>query len=141
MAKRICKLADKSLRKTIDLRDYEDIIIDTINEVVPNKNPIVQSDHFSTDVLSHSQAVKLGFALAEKPEIAKLGILVSIFRLFNGHIVEDEEDKKEKQSNDNNDGNKKISHNRRDPKAILASEQETYQSTGEATSECKGNWE
>ena len=108
MAKRICKLADKNLRKTIDLRNYEDIIIDTINEVVPNKNPIVQSDHFSTDVLTHSEALRLGFALAEKPEIAKLGILVSIFRLFNGHIVEDE---KEKKCNDSNDGNKKISNN------------------------------
>ena len=132
MAKRICKLADKSLRKTIDLRDYEDIIIDTINEVVPNKNPIVQSDHFSTDVLSHSQAVKLGFALAEKPEIAKLGILVSIFRLFNGRIVEEKEDKKEKRSNDRN--NKKVLNHNGDTTTILASEQETNKSIGEAVS-------
>ena len=48
MAKRICKLTDKKLRETVDLRNYEDLIIDTINEVVPNKNPIVQSDYFST---------------------------------------------------------------------------------------------
>ena len=120
MAKRICKLADKSLRKTIDLRDYEDIIIDTINEVVPNKNPIVQSDHFSTDVLSHSQAVKLGFALAEKPEIAKLGILVSIFRLFNGRIVEEKEGQKEKHSNGRN--NKKVSNNNTDTATISSTE-------------------
>lgn len=115
MAKRICKLADKNLRKTIDLRNYEDIIIDTINEVAPNKNPIVQSDHFSTDVLTHSEAIRLGFALAEKPEIAKLGILVSIFRLFNGRIVEDE---KEKKRNGSNDGNKKIPNNRRNSEGI-----------------------
>ena len=138
MAKRICKLADKNLRKTIDLRNYEDIIIDTINEVVPNKNPIVQSDHFSTDVLTHSEAIRLGFALAEKPEIAKLGILVSIFRLFNGHIVEDE---KEKKCNDSNDGNKKISNNRRNSERILTCEQETHKSICETTSKCEGNRE
>lgn len=138
MAKRICKLADKNLRKTVDLRNYENLIIDTINEVAPNKNPIVQSDHFSTDVLTHSEAVRIGFALAEKPEIAKLGILVSIFRLFNGHIVEDE---KEKKRNDSNDGNKKISHNRRNSERILTCEQETHKSICETTSKCEGNRE
>ena len=64
--------------------------------------------------------MKLGFALAEKPEIAKLGIMVSIFRLFNGHIVEDEEDKKEKQSNDRN--NKKVSNNNTDTATISSTE-------------------
>ena len=138
MAKRICKLADKSLRETVDLRDYEDLIIDTINEIAPNKNPVVEKEYFSTDVLTHSEAVKIGFALAEKPEIAKLGILVSIFRLFNGRIVEDE---KEKKSNDSNDGNKKISNNRRNSERILTCEQETHKSICETTSKCEGNRE
>ena len=115
MAKRICKLADKSLRETVDLRDYEDLIIDTINRVAPNKNPKVEELSFSTDELTHSESVKIGFALAEIPQIAKLGILVSIFRLFNGRVVKD---KKEKKCNDNNDGNKKISHNRRNSEGI-----------------------
>ena len=115
MAKRICKLIDKNLRETVDLRNYEDLIIDTINEIAPNKNPVVEKDHFSTDVLTHSEAVKIGFALAEKPEIAKLGILVSIFRLFNGRIVEEKGDKKEKH-NDNN--NKKVSYGGRYSKTV-----------------------
>lgn len=119
MAKRICKLTDKKLRETVDLRNYEDLIIDTINEIAPNKNPVVEKDHFSTDVLTHSEAVKIGFALAEKPEIAKLGILVSIFRLFNGRIVEEKGDKKEKH-NDNN--NKKVSYGGRYSKTVLANQ-------------------
>lgn len=131
MAKRICKLADKSLRKTVDLRDYEDLIIETVNEVAPNKNPIVKKDHFSTDVLTHSEAVRIGFALAEKPEIAKLGILVSIFRLFNGRIVED---KKEKHNGNNYNDNKKISYNKRNSEAIFTSEQEKNKSIGKAIS-------
>ena len=128
MAKRICKLTDKKLRETVDLRNYEDLIIDTINEIAPGKNPVVEKDHFSTDVLTHSEAVKIGFALAET-DIAKLGIVVSIFRLFNGHIVKDKEEKKEKHNDSNN---KKVSHHRRNTKTILASEQETNQSIGEA---------
>ena len=132
MAKRICKLADKSLREIVDLRDYEDIIIDTINEIAPNKNPDVQCDHFSTDILTHSQAIRLGLALAEKPEIAKLGILVSIFRLFKGSVVKDKKEKKEKRSNDRN--NKKVLNHNGDTTTILASEQETNKSIGEAVS-------
>lgn len=133
MAKRICKLTDKKLRETVDLRNYEDIIIDTINEVAPGKNPVVAKDHFSTDLLTHSEAVKIGFALSEKPAIAKLGILVSIFRLFNGRIVDDEEDKnKEKRSNDRN--NKKVSNHNRDTATISSSEQKTNQSIGETVS-------
>lgn len=118
MAKRICKLTDKALRETVDLRDYEDLIVSTINEIVPSKNPVVGKDYFSTDVLTHSEAIKIGLALAEKPAIAKLGILVSVFRLFNGRIVED---KKEKH-NGNNNNSKKISYNRRNTEAIPARE-------------------
>ena len=120
MAKRICKLADKSLRKTIDLRDYEDIIIDTINEIAPGKNPVVAKEFFSTDELTHSESIRIGFALAEKPEIAKLGILVSIFRLFNGRIVEEKEGQKEKHSNGRN--NKKVSNNNTDTATISSTE-------------------
>ena len=131
MAKRICKLTDKKLRETVDLRNYEDLIIDTINEIAPGKNPVVEKDHFSTDVLTHSEAVKIGFALAET-DIAKLGIVVSIFRLFNGHIVKDKEEKKEKRSNDRN--NKKVSNHNGDTTTISSCEQETNQSIGEAVS-------
>ena len=119
MAKRICKLADKSLRETVDLRDYKDIIIDTINEIAPNKNPIVEKEYFSTDVLTHSEAVKIGFALATKPAIVELGIVKTILRLFDGHVVKDKEDKKERH-NDNN--NKKVPHGGRYSKTVLANQ-------------------
>lgn len=89
MARRICKLTNKSQRNNVDLRNYSQLIIDTINKIAPNKNPIVNQHSFSTDPLTHSEAVKLGFALAMIPEISKLGIWVHTFRLFDGKIVED----------------------------------------------------
>ena len=40
MKRRKCKLAN-SKYKDVDLREYEDVIIQTINETVPGKNPVV----------------------------------------------------------------------------------------------------
>lgn len=120
MAKRVCRLTDKNLRQSVDLRDYSQIIIDTINKVAPNKNPVVEEHSFSTDVLTHSEAIKIGLALAEIPAMTKLGILVSIFRLFDGRIVKDKEEK----DNDNND-RKKVSNHRRNSKAIPSRKQKT----------------
>ena len=51
MPKRICKLTDKTQRKNVDLRDYSQTIIDIINKIAPNKNPVVEEHSFSTDVL------------------------------------------------------------------------------------------
>lgn len=129
MARRICRLTDKKLRKTVDLRNYSKLIIDTINKIAPNKNPQVNEFSFSTDPLTHSESIRIGLALAEIPEIAELGIWVHTFRLFDGRIVED---KKEK--NDDNRNNKKISNRKRNPEAIPSREQEANQSIGEAIS-------
>lgn len=60
-------------------------IVDTINSTVPNKNPQVYRDHFSTDELSHSEAVLVGRALSKVPELKKYGKNITIFRLFDGH--------------------------------------------------------
>ncbi len=113
MARRICKLTDKNQRNNVDLRNYSQTIIDTINKIAPNKNPIVSQYSFSTDVLTHSEAVKIGFALAEIPEIAKLGIWVQTFRLFGGRIVKDTKEK----CNDTSI-KQKISNNRRHSKRV-----------------------
>ena len=89
MTRRVCKLADKNNRKSVDLRDYEDIILDVINEIAPNKNPKVEEHSFSSEPLTQSQAVRLGLALSAIPDLAVLGKTITTIRLFDGRIVED----------------------------------------------------
>jgi hypothetical protein len=74
---RKCRLADSSHRD-VDLRYYEDIIIETINKTVPGKNPSVYKDSFVTDKLTQSEAVALGRALAKIDELKALGKPVTI---------------------------------------------------------------
>lgn len=90
--RRKCKLADKTY-KDVDLRVHEKLIIDTINTVVPNKNPRVFKDHFSTDVLTQSESVSLGKALAKLEELKEYGKTVTTFRLFDGRVFNDETEK------------------------------------------------
>ena len=85
--RRICRLADRQY-KDIDLRQYEQIIIDTINSIAPGKYPEVNKDSFSTDELTHSQAVQLGQALSQLDELKKYGKQVTQYRLFEGKIAE-----------------------------------------------------
>lgn len=81
--RRRCRLADKAHRD-VDLRQYTKAIIDTINETVPNKNPEVYKDHFSTDPLTQWESVLLGRALAKLDELKPYGKQVTVFRLFDG---------------------------------------------------------
>lgn len=81
---RECRFANTE-HKNVDLRKYKQLIIDTINSTVPNKNPQVYRDHFSTDELNHSEAVLVGRALSKVPELKKYGKNITIFRLFDGH--------------------------------------------------------
>ena len=83
--RRKCKLAESKFNK-IDLRNFEQIIKDTINSTVPNKNPKVYKDHFSTDLLSQSESVLIGRALAKIDELKVYGKTVTIFRLFDGML-------------------------------------------------------
>ena len=87
--KRKCKLSDSENRQ-VDLLQYKDEIIDTINRVVPGKNPEVFHDSFQTDPLERGESVKLGRALAKIPGLSKYGKEVTIFRLFAGELVETE---------------------------------------------------
>ena len=88
--RRKCRLA-ASKYKDVDLRQYSKLIIDTINATVPGKNPVVYKDHFSTDVLTQSEAVSLGRAMARLDELKGYGKTVTIFRLFDGRTCESEE--------------------------------------------------
>ena len=85
--RRECRLVNKDY-KNIDLTQFSKIIIDTIETTVPGKNPIVEKDKFSTDELSHKEAVKLGRALASLGELECYGKTVTIFRLFDGKVVD-----------------------------------------------------
>ena len=77
------KLTNSTFRNT-NLKIYEHIIIDTINKTVPNKNPKVFEDYFSTDVLTQSESVAIGRALSKIEELSILGKSVITFRLFDG---------------------------------------------------------
>ena len=80
-------MADRQY-KDIDLRQYQQIIIDTINKIAPGKNPVVDENSFSTDELTQSQAVKIGQALSRLDELKQYGIHVTQYRLFEGRIIE-----------------------------------------------------
>ena len=88
--RRRCRLAN-SKHKDTDLRQYSQIIIDTINRVVPGKNPEVFEDYFSTDPLSQGEAILVGRELSKIPELATLGKTVTSFRLFDGRTYDSEE--------------------------------------------------
>ena len=83
--RRKCRLADTN-HADIDLRDYEKVIIETVNRVIPGKNPRVFKEYFSTDILSQSESVRLGRTLAKIEELYALGKTVTIFRLFDGKV-------------------------------------------------------
>ena len=97
--RRKCKLANSKYRD-VDLRDYEKIIIETINNTVPGKNPKVYRKYFYTDTLTQSEAVSIGRALARVECLKAMGKTVTTFRLFDGKVcdVEVSEDKNEKQT-------------------------------------------
>jgi len=83
------KLSDSS--QNVDLCQYQDEIVDTINEAVPGKHPKVYADHFTTDQLTHSEAVRIGRALSKSDNLAAFGKTVTTFRLFSGTTVEVED--------------------------------------------------
>ena len=88
--RRKCKLADIDYRN-VDLRTYEKLIVDTINSTVPGMNPKVFKSYFSTDLLTQSESVLIGRALAKLEELKPYGKTVTTFRLFDGKAYECEE--------------------------------------------------
>ena len=90
VARRKCRLAVAD-HKDIDLRQFEDAIVSTVNATVKCKNPKVFKSYFSTDLLTQSEAVLLGRALSKIDELKVYGKTVTIFRLFDGKTYESEE--------------------------------------------------
>ena len=88
--RRKCKLAVTDY-KDIDLRQFEAVIIQTVNQTVKGKNPRVCKNYFSTDLLTQSEAVSLGRALAKIEELKVYGKTVTTFRLFDGKTYENED--------------------------------------------------
>lgn len=88
--RRKCRLAD-SKHRNIDLRLFEKEIIQTINNTVPDKNPVVFKDYFSTDPLTQSEAVAVGRALSKIDDLKYYGKTVITFRLFDGKTYENED--------------------------------------------------
>lgn len=89
-ARRKCRLAVTDY-KDVDLRQFENIIMQTINATVKDKHPKVFKSYFSTDVLTQSEAVSVGRALAKIDELKVYGKTVTTFRLFDGKTYESEE--------------------------------------------------
>lgn len=59
-------LADGSKRDTVDLRDYEDIIVAAVQEFAPGTTVAVYKDYYIlNEQLSQSQAVKIGRKICE----------------------------------------------------------------------------
>ena len=96
--RRRCKLANSDY-KGVDLRGYEDVIVETINNTVPGKNPRVYKKYFYTDVLTQSEAVSLGRALARIESLKEMGKTVTIFRLFDGRVCDVENSEATEKSN------------------------------------------
>lgn len=78
--RRECRFANKDF-KNVDLTQYSKLITDTIEMIIPGKNPKVEKDKFSTDELTHKEAVRLGRALASLDELECYGTLL-YFLLF-----------------------------------------------------------
>ena len=107
--RRKCKLADSN-HKNVDIRRFEKLIIDTVNKTVPNKNPKVFEEYFSTDLLTQREAVLLGRALAKIDELKSYGKTVTTFRLFDGKVYSSEDKDKPIKKGGNNNGKKVHKH-------------------------------
>ena len=85
------ELSDTDSRKDVDLTNFADEIMNTIEEAVPGKHPMVYADHFETDNLTHAEAVRIGRALSQRDNLKPFGKTVTIFRLFSGKTIETKE--------------------------------------------------
>ena len=80
-------LADGSKRGVVDLRDYEDIIVEAVQAFAPGNTVVVTSDYYIVkDPLTQSQAVKIGRKICES-SINQHCIKLS--KLFNSKPVKE----------------------------------------------------
>ena len=85
--RRMFRLSDAS-HKDIDLREYEDEILEIADRIIPGKNPKVYQNYFMTDELTQGERVRLGRELSKSPRLKQYGKEVTSFRLFEGRSVE-----------------------------------------------------
>ena len=88
-------LADGQKRASVDLRDYEDVIVAAVQEFALG-NTVVVTQHYYTvkDPLSQSQAVKIGRRICES-SLSQHCIKLS--KLFNSTLLKERSDGGSKQ--------------------------------------------
>ena len=74
--------------KDIDLREYEDEILEIADHIIPGKNPKVYQNYLMTDELTQRERVRLGREFSKSPRLKQYGKGVTSFRLFEGKRVE-----------------------------------------------------
>ena len=88
-------LADGQKRTSVDLRDYEDIIVAAVQEFAPGNTVVVEQHYYTVkDPLSQSQAVKIGRRICES-DLSQHCIKLS--KLFNSTLIKEEDDDRKKQ--------------------------------------------
>ena len=89
-------LASVEERKTVDLKDYQDIIISSVHKVMPKATVHVESDcYYVSPTPSQGEAVRIGRLIC-KTKLSKY--CVQVPKLFFSVEVEDDE-RKEQQRN------------------------------------------
>ena len=79
------RLINETFRSTIDLRNYKDVIVDTVKSVEPDAHIEVYQDRYVISDLPRRQIVAIGRLLA-RTELAQYGSY-SVFRLFEGQNI------------------------------------------------------
>ena len=78
-------LASTEARENVDLRLYENIIIEAVHSIKPNASVIVNEDFYTVDPTpSQGEAVKIGRTIC-KSDLSKH--CISIAKLFNSRKV------------------------------------------------------
>lgn len=80
------RFASTTAAREVDLRDYEDIILEAANEVIPNRKIKVGRRDFKVEYITRGEAIALGRLLA-KTKLWKYHIDAP--KLFIGEEMED----------------------------------------------------
>lgn len=83
---RLFTFASGAARKEVDLRDFEDIIINTVKEVIPGAKVKVYPDGYVVDKITTGEAIKIGRKLASTDLCT---YCIKISKLFNGGNIND----------------------------------------------------
>ena len=75
------ELASVKARAYVALRDYEDLILATVEKIIPNATVVVKRDCYIVDRLTEGQSRKLGRALSKTKLIEHRQM---VCRLFTG---------------------------------------------------------